>query len=415
VNQKTKIDPIPLRDGASRLLRSQHFFGHFLEAAQRAGLVGEQENALVVFVVGVSRLLAHPVNLFIKGASSSGKNFLAKTVLRFFPADSVVEISSSSDTSWNYQATNLEHRVVCIQEQNQATGNIHPARLLISENQLVRMVTVRSGSGFTTKKEVTKGPVACLSTTTRDRLQIDDETRHLSIWVDDSPEQTKKIVQAQLHPGGKISEGEFSIWHEVQHLLAERAKFPIEFGDWSRHLGDQVWAGDVRVRRYFEAFMEVCKTICLIRSFQFSEAQLMDRGKLSVDFTDFAVAAAIFDSSLSQSLSYGDDEDWQIRKSLADISHEKGGAAVDALDLAQKLGISKDRAYARLRAAAKRGTVNRVNAASRGNKKLFLPSERVRMIPEASALFEKLMPGERQRFVHPVTGEMVEYGYEDSE
>jgi hypothetical protein len=411
---KLKTNPIPLTVGASRLLRSERFFRLYLNAAARAGLVGEEKNALVLFLVGISRLLSHPVNLFIKGASSSGKNFLAKTALKFFPPECVVEISSSSDTSWSYQGNNLEHRVVYIQEQNRATGNVHPARLLISENQLTRMVSVRSGQGFITKKSITKGPVACISTTTKDRLEIDDETRHLSIWVDDSPEQTRRIVQSQLHPSVKITDDELLIWHELQNLLKERAKVPIEFGAWSKQLGDQVWTGDVRVRRYFEAFMEVCRTVALVRSFRLREQQLMERGKLEVDFTDFAIANAIVDSALSQSLAYGDEEDRQIHESLAEISQKKKGAPVEAAELAKKMGISKDRTYARLRAAVERGAVRRANKPNPGNKKLFLPSEGIRMIPDAFALFTKMNTARHMRFVHPVTGEVIEYGGEDA-
>jgi len=82
---KPNINPIPLNVGAMRLLRSAQFFRLYLNAVARAGLVGEEKNALVLFLVGISRLLSHPVNLFIKGTSSSGKNFLAKTVLKIFP------------------------------------------------------------------------------------------------------------------------------------------------------------------------------------------------------------------------------------------------------------------------------------------------------------------------------------------
>ena len=56
---KLKINPIPLTVGASRLLRSERFFRLYLNAAARAGLVGEEKNALVLFLVGISRLLSH--------------------------------------------------------------------------------------------------------------------------------------------------------------------------------------------------------------------------------------------------------------------------------------------------------------------------------------------------------------------
>ena len=216
---KMKINTIPLTVGASRLLRSEHFFRIFLDAAARAGLVGEEKNALVLFLVGVSRLLSHPVNLFIKGASSSGKNFLAKTVLKFFPPECVVEISSSSDTSWSYQGANLEHRVVYIQEQNRATGNVHPARLLISENQLTRIVTVRSGQGFIHQEVGHEGA---------GRLHFDNdegplgdrrrEPAHLDLdrCLPGTNQANRPVPAASIRG---ITDAELPVWHEVQNQL----------------------------------------------------------------------------------------------------------------------------------------------------------------------------------------------------
>ena len=40
---------------ARKLLRSRHFFNKFLRAIKKAGLVGEELNALVLLIVVVSR------------------------------------------------------------------------------------------------------------------------------------------------------------------------------------------------------------------------------------------------------------------------------------------------------------------------------------------------------------------------
>jgi hypothetical protein len=198
--KKPKInEALKHRVEALRLLRSPIFFCRVLDATRALGLVGEEKNALVLYLVGTSRLLSKPVSLFIKGESSSGKNFLARNVLKLFPKECVTEITSSSETSWNYLGRQLQHQIVYIQEENKAAGNVHPARLLISESEIIRNVAVRKKGGtFKTQRQVTKGPVACISTTTKNRLAVDDETRHLSIWIDDSPEQTQRIIASQL-------------------------------------------------------------------------------------------------------------------------------------------------------------------------------------------------------------------------
>lgn len=406
---KADIQRLIVNVKARSLLRSSKFLRIFLDTVRSIGLVGEQENALIVYLVGISRVLAHPVNLFIKGASSSGKNYLTKSVLRFFPKETVVEISSSSEHSWSYLGDDLQHRIVYIQEQNKATGNVHPARLLISENELVRMVSVRSGRGFQTRREVTKGPVACISTTTRDRLEIDDETRHLSIWTDDSPAQTARILEAQLNEATNTDLPELEIWHEVQNLFEQRAALPIDFGEWAEQLVKQVWVGDVRVRRYFEAFREICKVVCLIRSFRFDEETIAERGRLRVEFLDYAIASIIFTDAFSKSLSYGDSEDIELNRVLSSISSRKNGVGVDAAELAKEQGISQDRAYGRLQAALRRGSIRRANESAPRNRKLYLPAERVEMLPDPGAMFQQIYPGRQIRFVHPITGQPVTY------
>ena len=66
---------------ARKLLRSGCFFPEFLKAVKKAGLVGEEQNALVLETVVVSRALSRPLNAFVKGPSSGGKNFLVTRVL----------------------------------------------------------------------------------------------------------------------------------------------------------------------------------------------------------------------------------------------------------------------------------------------------------------------------------------------
>ena len=171
------------RDVARKILGSRRFFNHFLAAVKRQGLVGEQGTALVILLVVVSRLLKRPLNLIVKGVSSSGKNFLVRVVLSLMPIDAVREITSTSAKAWNYSRDAFCHRVVLIQERNESSGPVSPVRLLTSEGKLVRLVTTREDGEWVTKRYVVKGPIAAISTTTKNHLEIDEETRHISLWV----------------------------------------------------------------------------------------------------------------------------------------------------------------------------------------------------------------------------------------
>src|ERR1700730_12357391 len=172
---------------ARKILQSPYFFQKFLRAMKKAGVVGEEPNALVLLIVVVSRVLPRPLNAFVKGRSSGGKNWLVTRLLSLMPKSAVAEITSASDKAWNYSRSNFRHRVIYVQEQNEAAGTIDPMRLLISEGKLVRLVTKYRKGKQVTKRCVARGPVAAISTTTKNRLKIDDETRHVSIWVDHAP------------------------------------------------------------------------------------------------------------------------------------------------------------------------------------------------------------------------------------
>ena len=50
---------------ALKLLQSPYFFNEFLQAVQKAGLVGEEQNAVVLLIVVVSRILERPLNAFV--------------------------------------------------------------------------------------------------------------------------------------------------------------------------------------------------------------------------------------------------------------------------------------------------------------------------------------------------------------
>ena len=395
-----------------KLLKSTHFFFELLLALRRAGLVGEKLSALVVYIVGTSRLLERPLCLFIKGPSGVGKNFLGDTVLGFLPPSHVLQLTSSSTRSWNYLERKLEHKAVYVKERNEAAGPVHPTRLLISEKELVHIVTVKKGGRFVSQRRVTKGPIASISTTTKDRVEVDDETRHISIWLDDSPDQTVRVMEAAVVEQKSLEATERRVWHKVQQLIQKRAALPIELPDWFKNLVPHVRSDNLWARRYFPAFLQACRTVALIRSFHRDEQQLRKAGRILVRFTDFAITAMVFNPVFGQSLDRADEEDLQTQQHVRRISARKG-RGVSAIDLAAQMEISTDRAYSLLRKAVGAGTIFRANQTSKANLKLYLPTKPRPFLPDPAELFQKLegLP-EQVRFVHPLTGKWVTYSRE---
>ena len=132
-----------------------------------------------------SRLLPHPLNAFVKGLSSAGKNFLVKLILAFIPRSAVAEITSASEKAWHYSGSDFCHKILYLQERNEAAGTVDPIRLLISEGKVVHIVPKWVDGKLVTKKLVARGPVASISTTTKNRLELDDENRHISLKMNE--------------------------------------------------------------------------------------------------------------------------------------------------------------------------------------------------------------------------------------
>ena len=392
---------------AKKLLRSPQFFNELLDALEKDGLVGEKESALVVYTGASSRILPHPLNVFVKAQSSAGKNFLIKKILRLLPKDAIVDITSVSDTAWSYMGDRLAHKVVYIPERNEAVGNVHPLRLLISEEEIVRYVTGWRDGKLVTKKYVAYGPVAAISTGKR-QLDIDDATRHITISLNETAEQTRRIAKSYTRQTTSLSEEELRTWRMVQRLLENKMGTEIDLPDWFDEVTNRLFVGDLRVRRYFPAFIEACRTVCLIRSFQKRESK---ESRLTVDFADFAMAALIFDHVFVESL--------RLRKGVNETTRDlverlsaQTGKPVEAKDVAHALRVSKNRAYRMLSNAAKAGVITRANEPKKGNLKQYLAVPAPRFVPDPKRLFRKLHLKETVRIFHPITGEEIVYRHE---
>lgn len=409
-NANPRIDADPsIEELALELLQDRDFFGKVRDAVERGGLVGEVKNSQATYVGAMSSLLERPLNTIVKGPSSGGKNFLATRVLRLFPKTAIREITSSSETAWNYSAQDFRHRIVYLQERNDASGAIHPVRLLISEGQLTRIVTVMEGGQWVKKEFVAEGPISAISTSTRDRLQIDDETRHVSLWIDDSIDQNRRVVKGLVSPPTPLSKDEIRAWHEAYELVAKRASVPIELPEWFENIAENVYVDDIRVRRYFPAFLEAVRTIALIRSFQQHPENYEAEESITAKFTDYALAAYIFDDVFVESLNRGDD-DRETAKTIETIASTQDDEPVDAQQFAEYLGITYDKASAKLRSAFQAGVIAQANSPEKNNNKRYLPAKPARFVPDPKEVFKDYVNTNKPiELTHPVTGKRLRF------
>jgi hypothetical protein len=390
---------------AQELLLEPDFFSRLVADIGKAGLVRERRNALATYIIATSRLREKPLNGIVKGASSSGKNHLAKTVLKFLPESEVISASTMTAHALDYAGTNrLSHKLVYIDEY---VGMNHPLRQLISEGRQIRWATEMENGVRVTKEHVTKGPVACITTTTRNALAIDDESRNLSIWIDESAAQTQEIAKSFVARHKGLSPQRLTVWRNVQHRIAKRRAAIIDTPPWFEDIANKILpCGDLRIRRYWPVFVEACEIVALIRASAWPE----EDKELTVSFDDFAAATCIFDRVIGNSLTRsGGDAEMAIGDLVERLSAGQDG--VGASELVGQHGIrSVDQAYRALRKARDAGTVFIVNPRERNNEKRYARMPVATFLGTPEFVAQKIGLRISGHYVHPITGKRIHYG-----
>ena len=188
------------RAEALQWLREPNLIGRLREAFHQAGIIGEETNTLVAYLAGVSRKLERPLAIIIQSASAAGKTTLMDAVLNFFPEEERVKYSAMTGQSLYYLGeTSLKNKILAVVEEAGAEKASYALKLLQSEGELTIAST---GKDPQTGKMVTQeyhveGPVMIFLTTTAIDLDEELQNRCLTLAVDESAEQTRRIHQLQ--------------------------------------------------------------------------------------------------------------------------------------------------------------------------------------------------------------------------
>ena len=177
--------------------------------------------------IATSRLFDRPMNVAIKGPSSGGKSEIRRQVLEFFPPEDVVSFTTMSERALLYHQGDFDHKILSMAEahgfQEEELQDML-LRELMSEGKLTYPVVQKVAGQLVTQVIVKNGPVAFLVTTTRAALHPENETRMVSLEIDDSEAQTRRVLNKLAATSGKNEKPDDSIhhdWQDYQRLLRE--------------------------------------------------------------------------------------------------------------------------------------------------------------------------------------------------
>src|SRR5262249_16789982 len=201
--------PAPITDDernqALALLKDPDLLERIKQDLTGMGIVGEDDNKVFVYLIASSRKMKDPMGATVKASSSSGKNNLIGKVASLMPEEDVRDFSYMSAKALLHVASDwAKHKLLMITEIVGKEQAEYLIRVFQSEGKVRSAVTVRDQEGgpFRVEEKEVEGPAAYLDTTTSYYTHPENATRIFEIYLDESHEQTDRIIQQQLREAG---------------------------------------------------------------------------------------------------------------------------------------------------------------------------------------------------------------------
>jgi DNA primase catalytic core len=324
------------REEALALLRDPKLLERILADFDACGVVGEDTNKLVGYLAAVSRKFDKPLGVIIQSTSAAGKTTLMEAVLSFIPEEERVKYSAMTGQALFYLGeADLKNKILAIAEEEGAERATYALKLLQSEGELTIASTGKdSATGrLVTETYHVEGPVMIFFTTTS--IEIDEElaNRCLTLTVDESREQTRRIhvlqreeetIEGHLR---KVRAAALRQAHRnAQRLLqtipvhnpfARRLTFPDE---------------NTRLRRDQKKYLALIRTIALLHQHQRPRRKVEGVEHVEVTREDITTANRLAGEVLGRSL---DEMPPQTRRFL-DLLHEMATKACAAKEIEQR-------------------------------------------------------------------------------
>jgi hypothetical protein len=383
-------------------------------------IAGEKLLAKLLYLVGTTRLFDKAMHAAIKGPSAGGKSEARKRVLRCFPPEDVIEFTALSEKALLYYQGDFQHKILSMGEargQDEAKFQDYLLRELMSENKIDYMVPVKHGNTIETITVTKHGPVSFIVTTTRNTLHPENETRMLSLEVDDSEEQTKRVLEKVAVVEGysrELPEAECKPWHDFQRWLAAgecRATIPF-----AKTLGRMMGSTkSVRLRRDFGQLLRAIKAHALLHR---AHRRRTDHGVIKATIEeDYAAVRALMGDllataselktreAIAQTVAVVEDLESERGDRVKELEAEHGAGGVTVRQVADALDLDRSTAQRRLRKACEDGyLINldpRPGRAARYRPTEEAPSQGGMLLPTAKAIRAEIDRAKRARTGRP--------------
>ncbi len=361
-----------------KLASREDILEEFAHVLFERGLAGEKAKAKLIYLALTSRLLDRIVSIGPKGASSAGKSYLILRVLEFFPQSAYYQLTAMSDKALAYSEEPIAHRFLVLYEAAALGGDwvSYFVRSLLSEGRLIYETIEKTSEGLKPRRIEREGPTGLIVTTTAIALHPENETRFISIQIDDTPEQTARILRSEAAEASRRRaenseeiEELLAPWLALQEWIAatnNRVVIP-----YARAIAELVPPAAVRLRRDFKSVLSLVMAHALLHK---ATRKRDDQGRIIATLGDYESVRELVHPWIAEGAERAVSK--KIRETVAavkDIRSRKDSSlradsslTASVTEIARELKLDRSATYRRIRQAIERGFLQNLERIEKG-------------------------------------------------
>ena len=208
------------------ILKSKELTQLLTKKLQATGIIGEEKNALFLFTILLSHKMHRTLHAVVQGTSGSGKSHLiGKIADCMHDQNKIKRFTRVTDKSfYNYGEHDLCNCGIILEDYDGLTEEAELAwRELQSNGKLSSSVSQKNEhtGEITTGEKYVLGPIASLVATTHFRIYEDNESRVFVIAIDESEQQTEKVLTYMANKAAKVvtDHEELAAREAIQNLV----------------------------------------------------------------------------------------------------------------------------------------------------------------------------------------------------
>lgn len=205
---------------ASDFMRSSELTKRTYQLFNNLGMIGQQDNATLLFFIFLTRFFKNPLHAIVMGSSGSGKTHLLQGVSGTVPKQHINVTTSLSENTLYYTPKDfLKNKILLQEDLDGAYNALLPLRELMSNQEISRFST-KTNSRTGDSKQVylhVEGPVCVAGATTKDKVYEDNANRSFLIQIEENPKHEAEVLEYQ----GKVAAGliDFKKYEQNINLL----------------------------------------------------------------------------------------------------------------------------------------------------------------------------------------------------